>query len=154
MIEIKDDAIFIADSHYNTNRQEFKQFLLKLKNKDIKTSQLFLMGDIFDFLSSQINYFKTKNKDIVNLLNELSNIIDIVYLEGNHDFNLKKVFKNIKSFTIYQQPVECFFDDKKIYLAHGDFESNFGYRAYTWFIRNPLILPILNVLNNTFNILF
>jgi len=147
MIEIKDDAIFIADSHHNRNRQEFRKFLLKLQNKEIKTSQLFLMGDIFDFLASQIQYFVDQNQDVINLLNELSNITDIVYLEGNHDYNLQQLFPNIKVISRLQQPLYCQYNSKKVAIAHGDIFTNLRYNLYTSIIRNPLLLTFLNLID-------
>lgn len=147
MIEIKDDAIFIADSHYNRNRQEFRKFLIKLQNKDIKTSQLFLMGDIFDFLASQIQYFIDQNQGVINLLNELSNTIDIIYLEGNHDFNLGKLFPNIIVIPRSQQPFYCIYKNKKIALSHGDIYTSFRYNLYTNIIRNRYFLTFLNLID-------
>ena len=58
---LKDEAIFIADSHYNKKNQEFKIILEKIKNSEIFCSQIFLMGDNFDFLSNEIKYFKNRN---------------------------------------------------------------------------------------------
>ncbi|MCD8541207.1 MAG: hypothetical protein LRY22_00560 [Aliarcobacter cryaerophilus] len=52
------------------------------------------MGDNFDFLSNEIKYFKNRNKDIIELLNSLSDSFEIFYLEGNHDYNLSKIFPN------------------------------------------------------------
>ena len=111
-LKITDDAIFIADSHYNKNRQQLKYFLYKLKSDEIKTSQLFLMGDIFDFLTPEIIYFKKQNQDVINLLNELSNTIDMVYLEGNHDYNLKVLFPNILVIPRKKQPFYCTYQNK------------------------------------------
>ena len=67
-IKISEDAIFIADSHFNKNRQELKTFLEQLHNNTIQTTQLFLMGDIFDFLAPQIKYFQKRNQEMINLL--------------------------------------------------------------------------------------
>ena len=58
---LKDEAIFIADSHYNKKNQEFKIILEKIKNSEIFCSQIFLMGDNFDFLSNEIKYFKNSH---------------------------------------------------------------------------------------------
>lgn len=150
-IELKEGAFILGDAHYSHNRPELLEFIRSIHSKKLKPTQIIFMGDIFDALFGSISKTLKKNKEIINLLEDISLEIEIIYLEGNHDFNLKKVFTNMKIFTIYNQPVECSYNDKKIYLAHGDFQSNFGYRAYTWFIRNPFILPILNLLNNTFN---
>jgi len=150
-INIKEGAFILGDAHYSYKRPELLKFIYAIHSKQLTPTQLIFMGDIFDALFGSISNTCRENQELIGLIKDISQDIEVIYLEGNHDFNLKKVFKNMKIFTIYQQPVECYYDNKKIYLAHGDFESNFGYRAYTWFIRNPFILPILNILNNTFN---
>jgi UDP-2,3-diacylglucosamine hydrolase len=150
-LELKDGAFILGDAHYSHKRPELLEFIRAIHSKKLQPTQIIFMGDIFDALFGSITNTVEENQEAIKLIQEISQDIEIIYLEGNHDFNLKKVFKNIKIFTIYNQPVKCSYNDKKVYLAHGDFESNFGYRAYTWFIRNPLILPILNLLNNTFD---
>ena len=109
------------------------------------------MGDVFDALFGGISKTIDTNEEAIRLINEISLDIEVVYLEGNHDFNLKNIFKNAKVFTIYEQPLTCSYKNKKIMLAHGDFESNFTYRSYVWFVRNPYILTVLDILNNIFN---
>ena len=77
---LKDSAIFIADSHYSHKHNDLKTLLLKIKNEEIKTSQIFLVGDIFHLLlpfKFLINY----NKEIIDLINELSYTKEIYYLK-------------------------------------------------------------------------
>ncbi|HEC1767495.1 TPA: metallophosphoesterase, partial [Campylobacter lari] len=106
-IIIKENAIFIADAHENENRRGFWEFLQTLKNKKIQTPQLFLMGDIFDLLIYEVKATHDFAKAYINLLEELADEIEIIYLEGNHDFNLTKFFKKVKVFSIKQQPLLC-----------------------------------------------
>ena len=147
---LKDEAIFIADSHYNKKNQEFKIILEKIKNSEIFCSQIFLMGDNFDFLSNEIKYFKNRNKDIIELLNTLSNSFEIFYLEGNHDYNLSKIFPNIKIIKREKQPLLLKYEDKKIALSHGDNFINWHYNLYCKIIRNSYFLYFLNFLDINF----
>jgi len=146
-LNISDDAIFIADSHYNSKKEELKQLLLDIQSNKINTSQIFLMGDIFDFLAPQISYFKNKNQHMINLINELSLNIEIIYLEGNHDFNLKKIFPNIQVFQRDNQPVVYQYQDKIVALAHGDIFTPLGYNLYTKLIRNTIFLNFINLID-------
>jgi UDP-2,3-diacylglucosamine hydrolase len=146
-LTIKDDAIFIADSHYNKNKQQLKYFLNKLEDGEIVTTQLFLMGDIFDFLSAQIDYFIKQNQEIINILNILSNKIEIVYLEGNHDYNLKELFPNIFVIPREKQPLYTIYNNKKIAISHGDIFTPFSYNLYTFVIRNRIFLIFLNLID-------
>ena len=146
-VNINEDAIFIADSHYNSNRKELKAIVHNILNNHLKTSQLFLMGDIFDFLSQEIMYFKNKNEDMINLINLLSKKIEIIYLEGNHDFNLKTIFPNITILSRDKQPLVLKYKNKKIALSHGDIFTPLGYDLYSKFIRNNFTLLFLNFID-------
>ena len=146
-LDIKDDAIFIADSHYNKNRIEFELFLDDIIAKKIKTSQLFLMGDMFDFLSSYIKYFIKINQSVINKINIISLDIQIIYLEGNHDFNLQDIFPNVKVIKRENQPLIVQNQNKKIAISHGDIFTPIGYNIYTKIIRNNYILKLLNFLD-------
>ncbi|EAL5650272.1 UDP-2,3-diacylglucosamine diphosphatase, partial [Campylobacter lari] len=92
MICIKENAVFIADAHENENRRGFWEFLQALKNDEIQTTQLFLMGDIFDLLIYEIKATHKFAMPYIELLEELAKKIEIIYLEGNHDFNLARFF--------------------------------------------------------------
>lgn len=144
---IKEGAIFIADSHYNKERNELVTILEKIKSGDIPTTQLFLMGDIFDFLCEESTYFKTINKTPIDLINELSSKIEIFYFEGNHDFNLKTIFPNVIVFERDIQPIAFLVDSKLAYLSHGDIYTNNTYNLYCKIIRNSLLLKMVNFLD-------
>ena len=91
MIEIQENAIFIADSHYPHHGDDFLKLLQRLDNKEIETSQLFLMGDNFDLLFGYNDYIQTYAKEAITLLQTLSEQIEIHYFEGNHDFCLDNI---------------------------------------------------------------
>ncbi|RLA78594.1 MAG: UDP-2,3-diacylglucosamine diphosphatase [Epsilonproteobacteria bacterium] len=144
---INDGAIFIADSHYNSQRTTFKDILIDIKSKKIDTPQLFLMGDMFDFLSGEIEYFKTVNYQIISLINELSLTIEIIYFEGNHDFNLRQLFPKIDIFSREEQPVHIMQNHKKISLAHGDIFTPICYNIFSSLFRNHYFQKILNIID-------
>ena len=108
------------------------------------------MGDNFDFLSNEIKYFKNRNKDIIELLNSLSDSFEIFYLEGNHDYNLSKIFPKIKVVKRENQPLLLKYEDKKIALSHGDNFINWHYNLYCKIIRNSYFLYFLNFLDINF----
>ena len=144
---IQKGAIFIADAHYNQNRKELKELLLKISSDEVQTSQLFLMGDIFDFLSDEITYFKKQNQDVIEIINSLSQTLEIVYLEGNHDFNLKNLFPKVNIISRKQQPLIATFEEKKVALAHGDIFTPQSYELYTKLIRSTIVQKILNIID-------
>ena len=146
-LNIEENAIFIADSHFNENQPELLIFLEKLQLNEIKTTQLFLLGDMFDFISGECSYFIKQNQEIIDLLNDLSQKIDIIYLEGNHDYNLKKLFPSIKVFSRDEQPVSAKYADKRVALCHGDMFVNSSYELYCKVIRNRVFLKFMNLID-------
>ncbi len=142
--ELKEGAILIADVHFNENRQEFEKFLNLIKEKKIKTTQIILFGDIFDLLISQIKYTIKVNYKIIQQLDEIAKEIEVIYLEGNHDFNLKPIFKNIEVIPIFNQPLKFKFKKNQLLFSHGDINIGLNYKVYLNIIRNRTILFVLN----------
>lgn len=149
-LSIQNGAIFVADSHYNQKNREFLTFLEKLENKEIETTQLFLMGDMIDFISGESRYFIKQNIAVVNLLNKLSKNIEIIYLEGNHDYNLKTIFPNINVIKRENQPLLAKLEEQSVSISHGDNFINWKYDLYCKFIRNTIFLKFMNFIDVNF----
>ena len=147
MIEIQQGAIFISDAHENSERKKFYNFLKKIEQRKILAPQLIFMGDMFDLLVDQISHTKELNQKTIELVNRLSKVIDIIYLEGNHDFCLKNIFPQVKVISIQEQPITCKFINQTILLSHGDIYQGKSYKRYTQIIRTPLVLIFLNFIN-------
>ncbi len=146
-LEIKEGALFISDAHDNVTREGFYRFLCMLDEGELQTPQLFLMGDMFDLLVGQVSYTHAHYRKTIDLLNRLSRKVEIHYLEGNHDFNLRRLFPCLCVYPIQKQPISCRFHGKRILLSHGDWNEGWRYRLYTRLIRNPLLLSMLNLLD-------
>lgn len=149
-LSIKQDSIFVADSHFNEKNRELLTFLEKVESKEIVTSQLFFMGDIFDFISGESRYFVQQNSVVINLLNKLSQKLEIIYLEGNHDYNLKTLFPNINVIKRENQPLLAKFEQKTVSISHGDNFINWKYDLYCKFIRNTIFLRFMNFIDINF----
>ena len=148
--EIKEGALFISDAHDNESRHGFRDFLIELSERETLPPQLFLMGDMFELLVGQITYTKNLFNETIELINSLSQNIEIFYFEGNHDFDLQTIFPNVKVFPIQAQPTLFHFKNKKILLAHGDLHQGRGYALYTSVARNRIMLILLNFIDNLF----
>ena len=144
MVAIKENAIFIADSHYPHHGDDFLTLLKKLDNKEIETQQLFLMGDNFDLLFGHNDYIQTFSKVAIVLLQKLSTKIEIHYFEGNHDFCLSNIFTNMNVYSRDEQPIIFNMNDKKVAISHGDkYVTGFGYDLYCKLLRNKITLTLL-----------
>jgi len=103
-ITLLEGAYLIGDAHYSELRPELLGLIEAIHSKKILPTQLVLMGDIFDALFGDVAYTLKKNHYLVRLLNEISQDIEVIYLEGNHDFNLKEYFPHIDIFSIDEIP--------------------------------------------------
>lgn len=146
-LRIQKKAIFVADSHYNEKKPEFLIFLEKLQNKEINTTQLFLMGDMFDFISSESKYFVKRNQKLIDIINNLSKNIEIIYLEGNHDYNMQELLPNVRVYKRENQPIYAEYEDKSVMLSHGDIFTPWHYNLYCKIIRNHALLSFLNMID-------
>ena len=150
-IELKEGAVIISDAHYSSLRPELFSLINDIDQRIVPATQLILMGDIFDALVGEVPYTHRENKNIISIINKISENIEVIYLEGNHDFNLCKLFPLAQVFPIEMQPVLCTYSDKKVYLSHGDFDGKFLYKSYTKLIRNSWILFVLNLFDTLYN---
>jgi UDP-2,3-diacylglucosamine hydrolase len=141
---IKENALFIADTHYPHHGDAFLILLKELESGKIETPQLFLMGDIFDLLFGHNEYIKTFSQEAITLLQKLSTQLEIHYLEGNHDFCLKELFPHIHVYSREEQPIEFTLNNQTVYLAHGDkYQTGFGYNFYSNILRKKATLELL-----------
>ena len=151
MITIKEGAFVIADAHYSYLRPELLGLIKDIHSKKLLPTQLIFMGDIFDALFGEVQYTHEMNSHMIELINDISDSLEVIYLEGNHDFNLQNIFVNVKVFPIQTQPIVCNYKDKTLYLAHGDFDGDLFYKIYTTLIRNATVLSVLKSIDNLFS---
>ena len=148
---LQQGAIVLGDAHYSpTRRVELLAFFYAIEKGEVACTQLVLMGDTADALFGYIPYTQVKNKEFISLLYSIAQKIEVIYLEGNHDFQLQNIFHSLENFHIYplaQQPLVCDFQGKKVALAHGDFDGNWSYKLYTAVIRNSYVLRVLKVID-------
>ncbi len=147
---LHEGAILVADSHCAPWRTPFVDFLSAIENGKIQTTQLILMGDNFDLLFGSITQTLELNREVIALLNRLSNTIEIIYLEGNHDFRLATIFPNVIIVSLENQPFIMACCGEKIAFLHGDIHVPTGYKIYTSLIRNKTVLGCLNHINDWF----
>ncbi|MEA3523903.1 MAG: UDP-2,3-diacylglucosamine diphosphatase [Campylobacterota bacterium] len=147
LFELKQGALIIADAHYSAQRRKLLQCLQDILSGKIRASQLILMGDIFDLLFGSITLTYQRNHEAIKIINAIAQKMQVLYLEGNHDFTVKKYFPNIQVIAFEDQPLHVRFENRDILLAHGDFGADFKYRIYTNIIRSPLTLSLLNFID-------
>ena len=141
--ELKPGALLVADAHYSNRRPQLLPFLKAVDSGEIAATQLILMGDIFDLLFGGIPMTHERNKEAVDTINAIASKMEVLYLEGNHDFQLAAYFPKVRVYPLEQQPVACRYQEFKVLLAHGDWGTETLYRFYTSLIRSKGVLSLL-----------
>ena len=144
---LQEGALLLGDAHYSHIRPQLLQLIEAIASKKLQIPQLILMGDILDALFGSVTFTLNENREIVELIGKITEDIEVIYLEGNHDFNLKNIFPLAEVFTLKNQPVIAEYLGRRVAFAHGDFDGAFGYRLYSSIIRNPLVLKVLNAID-------
>ena len=150
-IELQEGALIISDAHYSSGRPQLLELIKDIDAKKITPPQLILMGDIFDALFLEVPQTQENNQEMIELLQRISQDISVIYLEGNHDFNLAAIFPHARVTPLSAQPLVCSYKDKKVALAHGDFDVGVIYKLYTQLIRNSIVLQLLNYIDRVGN---
>lgn len=134
--------IILADAHLkgldDPNQKGLVEFLDSLAGIDT----LVLLGDIFDFWTGCFKgYVYPQYMPVLESLVRLrSRGINIIYLEGNHDFSMGAFFENNLGARVYPDFFEGDIDGVRMHLAHGDaIAGGFVHTFWRWFLRTGLL---------------
>ena len=128
---------FASDVHLGApgikdHRTHEKRFVAWLDSIKHKASELYLMGDIFDFWFEYKRVIPRGHTRFLGKLSELSDMgIPIHFFTGNHDIWLFDYLENECGIKVYRQPIVKTFNKKKLFLAHGDGLGNYD-RQYNF----------------------
>lgn len=114
------------------------RFLDSIKNN---ASQIFIVGDLFDFW---FEYRQVIPKGYTRILGKLAELTDngvpVHFFVGNHDMWMKDYFQKELNIPVYFEPKEFTFSNKKFLIGHGDGlgPGDHGYKAMKKVFRHPV----------------
>lgn len=117
---------FASDFHlgipdYASSLIREKKIVAWLEMVSIDASEIFLMGDVFDFW---FEYKTVIPKGYVRLLGKIAELSDrgipIHLFRGNHDVWAFDYLEKEAGVHLHRKPVVKEFEGKKLFLAHGD----------------------------------
>ena len=142
---------FISDIHLTDEKSERRQHLTEfLQHLRGKSSELFIVGDLFDFWFEYKYVIPRAHFDILCLLNEIvESGCPVHLLTGNHDFWVDSFFSDELNIQIHQEPVETNLNGKRIYISHGDglARNDVGYRFLKKILQNPLNIKLFRLIH-------
>jgi UDP-2,3-diacylglucosamine hydrolase len=115
-------TIFIADAHLQKETdpayRDMLQFLGELSGS---TSELFIMGDFFEFWIGYPQIPFTHYLPLLETLRSLHNKgTAITYFEGNHDFHMGPFFSDTLKARIFPESATLILGGRNTFLCHGD----------------------------------
>ena len=145
---------FLSDFHlgapdYDSSLKREKLIVQFLDEIKYKASEIFLVGDMFDFW---YEYRRVVPKGYVRLLGKLAEISDMGipmhFFVGNHDMWMKDYFLKELNIPVYFAPKEFERNGKKFFIGHGDGlgPGDHGYKRLKKVFRNPACQWLFGVL--------
>ncbi|HEV8081061.1 MAG TPA: UDP-2,3-diacylglucosamine diphosphatase [Chitinophagaceae bacterium] len=117
---------FLSDFHLGApdpetsliREKRIVKFLDEIKNE---ATQIFILGDLFDFW---YEYKRVVPKGFVRILGKLAELtdsgIEIHFFVGNHDMWMKGYFEKELNIKVHYHPEEFDLNGKKFFIGHGD----------------------------------
>lgn len=117
---------FLSDFHLGApdhssslvREKRIVKFLDSIKND---ASQIFIVGDLFDFW---YEYKSVVPKGFVRILGKIAELSDrgiiLKFFVGNHDMWMSGYFEKELNVQVYHHPETFNFNDKKFFIGHGD----------------------------------
>jgi len=122
----KKKIYFISDFHLGAPDKERsldreKRIVRWLEMVKSDASEIYLMGDVFDFW---FEYKHAVPRGYVRLLGKLAELNDagikLHYFTGNHDMWVFDYLPDEIGVTIYREPITRVINNKNFYIGHGD----------------------------------
>ena len=128
-----------SDLHLGYEHTNYDKVCKFLDIAESKSDELVLCGDTFDLWRYPVAKIDKTTmvgfKECLNSLKETANEIPVKIIPGNHDYNLQKVWKNLRK--DYNVEITDSFYQGNIYYTHGwqfDIEQRLGNFAYGWLV--------------------
>lgn len=136
---------FVSDLHLGLNavdasREREQKFIKWLDEISKDATQLFILGDLFDFW---FEYKHVVPKGFVRTLGKLAMLKDsglsIEFFTGNHDQWMRDYFESELGIPVHRKPQSYNFNGKKFIVGHGDGlgPGDRGYKAMKSVFTNP-----------------
>jgi UDP-2,3-diacylglucosamine hydrolase len=135
--------LVVSDLHvWGPDDPVYHSLLTLLRERVGAGDTLVLAGDVFDLFVGAKALFAERYADFLKALREAGERgARIHYIEGNHDFLIRRAFAGIAGLQTHPHHVRIEMEGKRFFVAHGDTvdRSDYGYRALRLFFRSPVM---------------
>ena len=141
------NTLVIADLHLKRN--DFRKNLIKNFLREIahKFQRIIILGDFFEFWYGFNNIIISDyNFIICEFAKLIEQDIEIVYIEGNHDFCMGKFIEQL-GIIVKEEKFEFSVNEKKFLAIHGDtvnIKNDKFYKVLRKFLRSKFTNFLMN----------
>jgi UDP-2,3-diacylglucosamine hydrolase len=139
--------LFISDIHLGlqdkvTEKEKEKLLVKFLVFAQDNCSELFIVGDLFDFW---FEYKRVYQKGFFRTLTALQDLtmsgVKVHYFIGNHDFLHRDFFTSEIGVQLHEDGIEETLNGEKFFIAHGDglVKNDMGYNILKSILRNKIL---------------
>ncbi len=133
----------VSDLHIESPDDPLYESLLRLiRDQSQSGDTLVLVGDVFDLFVGSVPLFSLRYKNFIDELRNAANRgVIVYYIEGNHDFLLKKVFEGQRGIEVCSSDLDFDLGGKRFLFSHGDSvnSKDYSYRLLKKFYRSALM---------------
>jgi UDP-2,3-diacylglucosamine hydrolase len=133
----------VSDLHILGPDDPLYRSLLKLLREQAKPGDtVVLAGDLFDLFVGNKKVFVERYRGFLEALGEAGRGgVRIHYIEGNHDFHLRRVFAAIPGLQLHSHDFDLELGGRKFHFSHGDLadRKDYGYRVLRAVFRSPFM---------------
>lgn len=159
-LSISKKIYFLSDFHlgapdYASSLVREKKVVAFLESIRSDASEIFIVGDIFDFW---FEYKTVVPKGYTRLLGKLAELTDsgikVHVFVGNHDMWMNNYFQKELNIPVYFEPRIFEWNNKKFYIGHGDGlgPGDHGYKFIKKIFRNPVCQLFFGMLHPNWGI--
>ncbi len=153
-------VFFISDLHFGLQSKDKeleleKKFVSFLQFAEKEASELFILGDLFDYW---FEYRRVIQRGYFNTFSALKSLVDsglkLHYIIGNHDFMHRDFFSKDLGMRVFEDAITTDIFGKKFFLAHGDglVKNDLGYKILKKVLRNNFFQWLYSLIHPDFGI--
>lgn len=133
----------VSDLHVSGSDDPLYRSLLVLVNERATSGDVVVLaGDLFDLFVGNKKIFRERYGEFYSALEGAGKRgVEIHYIEGNHDFLIRRAFEGIPGLQIHAHDVSLELGGRRFFFAHGDTadRGDFKYLALRFFLRSPIL---------------
>jgi UDP-2,3-diacylglucosamine hydrolase len=133
LIRAEGTIALLGDAHLRERDPEVEAFLGFLDRLPGSASVLAILGDLFAAWIGRADLVRPHHERVVAALRRLHGRgVRVLYVEGNHDFFLRRLYAGDPFEVIAETDLEIDLAGRRIHLAHGDLMNRHDRQYRAW----------------------